>query len=103
MTRTQPMSHIDWTIIAVYMLGVVGLGVAAGSLRRKNEVGGEGGHYFLAGNTLAWPGIGLAMFAANISTLPLVSLAQAAYKFGLVFCNFGWMAGVTLVLLSLLF
>jgi len=98
-----PMSRLDWTIIAVYMLGVVGLGVAAGSLRRKNEVGGEGGHYFLAGNTLAWPVIGLAMFAANISTVHLVSLAEAAYKFGLVFGNFEWMAGFTLILLSLLF
>ncbi len=99
----DPMSRIDWTIIAIYMLGVVGLGVAAGFLRRKNEVGGEGGHYFLAGNTLAWPVIGLAMFAANISTVHLVSLAEAAYKFGLVFGNFEWMAGFTLILLSLFF
>src|SRR6201985_652429 len=97
------MSHLDWTIIAAYLLAVVGLGVAAGFLRRKNERGGEGGHYFLAGNTLAWPVIGLAMFAANISTVHLVSLAEAAYKFGLVFGNFEWMAGFTLVLLSLFF
>ena len=31
---------------------MVGLGVAAGFLRRKGERGGEGSHYFLAGNTL---------------------------------------------------
>jgi len=99
----DPMSRVDWAIIAIYMLGVVGLGVAAGFLRRKNEIGGEGGHYFLAGNTLAWPVIGLAMFAANISTVHLVSLAEAAYKFGLVFGNFEWMAGFTLILLSLFF
>ena len=41
--------------------------------------------------------IGLAMFAANISTVHLVSLAEAAYKFGLVFGNFEWMAGFTLL------
>jgi SSS family solute:Na+ symporter len=99
----SPMSNLDWTIIAVYLLGVVGLGVAAGFLRRRNERGGEGGHYFLAGNTLAWPVIGLAMFAANISTVHLVSLAEAAYKYGLVFGNFEWMAGFTLILLSLFF
>jgi SSS family solute:Na+ symporter len=98
-----PMSSLDWVIVAVYLLAVVGLGVAAGLLRRKNERGGEGGHYFLAGNTLAWPVIGLAMFAANISTVHLVSLAEAAYKFGLVFGNFEWMAGFTLILLSLFF
>src|ERR1700733_8196622 len=97
------MSRLDWTIIAAYLLGVVGLGVLAGFVHRKGERGGEGGHYFLAGNTLKWPGIGLAMFAGNISTVHLVSLAEAAYKYGLVFGNFEWMAGFTLILLSLFF
>ncbi len=97
------MAPLDWTIIAIYLLGVVGLGVAAGLFRRQGERGGEGGHYFLAGNTLTWPVIGLAMFAANISTVHLVSLAETAYKFGLVFGNFEWMAGFTLILLSLFF
>ncbi len=97
------IGSLDWAIIALYLLAVVGLGVAAGFLRRKGERGGEGGHYFLAGNTLTWPVIGLAMFAANISTVHLVSLAEAAYKFGLVFGNFEWMAGFTLILLSLFF
>src|SRR5467141_5091586 len=97
------MSSIDWAVIAIYLIAVIGLGVTAGFVRQKNERGGEGGHYFLAGNTLKWPMIGLAMFAANISTVHLVSLAEAAYKFGLVFGNFEWMAGFTLILLSLFF
>jgi len=57
----------------------------------------------LAGNTLGWPIIGLAMFAANISTVHLVSFAETAYKYGMVFGNFEWMAGFVLVLLSLFF
>lgn len=97
------VSGLDWTIIAFYLLAVVALGVMAGFLRRTGGRGGEGGHYFLAGNTLTWPVIGLAMFAANISTVHLVSLAETAYKFGLVFGNFEWMAGFTLILLSLFF
>lgn len=97
------MNSIDWGIIIFYLLAVVGIGMAAGMISRKNELGGEGGHYFLAGNTLGWPVIGLAMFAANISTVHLVSLAEAAYKYGLVFGNFEWMAGFTLILLSLFF
>lgn len=97
------MSDVDWIIIAAYLIAIVGLGIVAGLRRRKTERGGEGGHYFLAGNTLAWPVIGLAMFAANISTVHLVSLAEAAYKYGLVFGNFEWMAGFTLILLSLFF
>src|SRR5712672_1885758 len=97
------MSSFDWAIIAIYFIAVVSLGIVAGFLRRKNERGGEGGHYFLAGNTLAWPVIGLAMLAENISTVHLVSLAEAAYKYGLVYGNFEWMAGFTLILLSLFF
>ncbi|MCP5523691.1 MAG: sodium/solute symporter [Verrucomicrobiales bacterium] len=97
------VGSLDWTLIIVYLLAVVGLGVAAAFRRRQGERGGEGGHYFLAGNTLTWPVIGLAMFAANISTVHLVSLAETAYKFGLVFGNFEWMAGFTLILLSLFF
>ena len=100
--KTQ-IGAVDWVIIALYLFGVVGIGIGAGFLRRKEERGGEGGHYFLAGNTLTWPVIGLAMFAANISTVHLVSLAEAAYKYGLVFGNFEWMAGFTLILLSLFF
>ena len=94
------MTHIDWTIIAVYLLAVVGIGVLAGFVRKKSA---EGSHYFLADNSLKWPVIGLAMFAANISTVHLVSLAQCAYTSGLLYGNFEWMAGFTLILLSLFF
>lgn len=94
------ISSIDYTIIVLYLIGIVGLGIWAGFRRRK---GGEGSHYFLAGNTLTWPVIGLAMFAANISTVHLVSLAESAYKYGLIYGNFEWMAGFTLILLSLFF
>jgi len=100
---TNSLNNLDWAIIAIYLIAVVGLGFSVGFWRRKNERGGEGGHYFLAGNTLTWPVIGLAIFAANISTVHLVSLAEAAYKYGLVFGNFEWMAGFTLILLSLFF
>ncbi|HMK39647.1 MAG TPA: sodium/solute symporter [Bacteroidota bacterium] len=94
------LSRIDILIISAYLFGIVALGVWAGSRRRRS---GEGSHYFLAGNTLTWPVIGLAMFAANISTVHLVSLAESAYKYGLIYGNFEWMAGFTLVLLSLFF
>jgi len=69
----------------------------------RAKIGGEGGHYFLAGNTLAWPVIGLAMFAANYSTVHLVSLAEPLNKFGWSFGNSsGWRVS-TLILLSLFF
>ncbi|MEI6516827.1 MAG: sodium/solute symporter [bacterium] len=94
------VAGLDMWIVIAYLVGVVALGCFAGMKRRS---GGEGSHYFLANNTLTWPVIGLAMFAANISTVHLVSLAEAAYKYGLAYGNFEWMAGFTLILLSLFF
>ncbi|MDD4870576.1 MAG: sodium/solute symporter [Kiritimatiellae bacterium] len=94
------ITGLDLGIVVAYLVGVVALGCFAGMKRRS---GGEGSHYFLADNTLTWPVIGLAMFAANISTVHLVSLSEAAYKYGLAYGNFEWMAGFTLILLSLFF
>ena len=98
--KNTGMTQLDWAIIVAYLLGVVGIGVLAGFRRSKST---EGGHYFLADNSLTWPIIGLAMFAANISTVHLVSLAQSAYTSGLLYGNYEWMAGFTLILLSLFF
>lgn len=91
---------IDLIIIAIYLAGMVFIGCVAG-LRRKN--GSEGKGYFLAGGTLTWPVIGLALFSTNISTIHLVSLAQEGYLNGLVYGNFEWMAAFTLIALSLFF
>ena len=41
MTNENPMSRLDWAIIAIYLIAVVGLGVVAGFMRRNGECGGE--------------------------------------------------------------
>jgi|GEM_PF-3356912 len=58
------ISPFDLALVFVYLIGVVAIGCYAGSVRRRG--GAEGGHYFLAGNTLGWPVIGLAMFAYDV-------------------------------------
>lgn len=94
---------LDIAIIAAYLLGVVGIGLYAGKLLRKKSSTGESRDYFLAGGTLKWPMIGLALFATNISCVHLVSLAQSGFDTGLLNGNFEWMAAFTLILLSLFF
>jgi SSS family solute:Na+ symporter len=91
---------VDWAVIAFYLLGIVAVGCYAG-LKKRRE--GEANRYFLASHSLRWPSIGLALFTTNISCLHLISLAQAGYVTGLLMGNFEWMAGFTLVLLSLFF
>jgi hypothetical protein len=48
------IGSLDGFLIILYLAAVVGLGLVAGFVHRKGERGGEGGHYFLAGNTLRW-------------------------------------------------
>src|SRR3972149_5456349 len=94
------ISLVDLSIIAIYLIGIVGIGCWAGIRQRQTS---EGKGYFLAGQTLTWPVIGLALFSTNISTIHLVSLAQEGYVNGLAYGNFEWMAPFTLIILSLFF
>jgi SSS family solute:Na+ symporter len=96
-----PIGLIDLAVIAVYLVGIVGLGCWAGLRVRRSR--SEASSYFLAGGTLTWPIIGLALFSTNISTIHLVSFAQEGYVNGLAYGNFEWMAPFTLIVTSLFF
>src|SRR5262249_22122672 len=89
---------IDLLVIVVYLVGIMLVGLLA--VRKKTIDSHE---YFLAGRALKWPVVGSALFAANISTIHLVGLAEAGYKNGLVIGNFEWMATLALTLLALVF
>ncbi|MCU0916646.1 MAG: sodium:solute symporter [Planctomycetes bacterium] len=91
---------LDIAVIALYFAVIIGLGVWAGLKRRA---GTESASYFLAGGTLTWPLIGMALFSTNISTIHLVSQAQEGYVNGLAYGNFEWMAPFLLITLSLFF
>lgn len=95
-------NRIDLIIIALYLAGIVGLGVWVG-LRGRRAPGASADSYFLAGGQLKWPVIGLALFSTNISTIHLVALAQEGFINGLAYGNFEWMAAFTLIVLSLFF
>ncbi len=106
----QSINSLDWIIIIAYLLGVVALGLWAGTrggrakaLAGGTPAAGDSAGYFLAGGTLKWPVIGMALFATNISCVHLVSLAQSGFDTGLLNGNFEWMAAFTLVLLALFF
>ncbi len=55
------MNHLsiaDWAIIALYLLGIIGLGVWFGKDQRTTR------DYFLGGKNIPWWGIGLSIVAA---------------------------------------
>lgn len=92
------ISNLDLTIAALYILAILAIGLWVGKGRRTGA-----SEYFLAGKSLKWPSIGLALFATNISTVHLVSLAQSGFDSGLLNGNFEWMAAFVLIGLALFF
>ncbi|EMI55712.1 sodium:solute symporter [Rhodopirellula sallentina] len=95
------LGTLDIIVAVVYLVGIVAIGLLAAWRHKKRQ--GAADEYFLAGKSLGWASIGLALFATNISTLHLVSFAQNGFDTGLLNGNFEWMAGFTLVLLGLFF
>ncbi|MFN4256681.1 MAG: sodium:solute symporter [Saprospiraceae bacterium] len=83
------LSTIDLVIVIGYIAAIV----AYGFYHRKASSSEE---YFLAGRDMAWPVIGISMFAANISSNSLIAITGGAYKGGIVFFNYEWMASVVL-------
>lgn len=93
------LSTIDYIILALYMVAIVGIGVYSGLSRKSSSSEG----FFLAGRSLKWPLIGTALFAANISTIHMVGLAGQGFSDGLVWGNFEWSAPFLLIVLGLVF
>jgi len=58
------ISWPDLVVILSYLIGIVGLGLWAWHRRKRQEASSAA--YFLAGTSLRWPVIGLAIFSAII-------------------------------------
>lgn len=97
------LQSVDLIISASYVLLILFIGLWSGLAHKRAQHADGARTYFLAGKTLRWPAIGLALFATNISTVHLVSLAQSGFDTGLLNGNFEWMAAFTLILLALFF
>jgi len=89
---------IDLLIVIGYLLGITAVGLAFSRRQTESSTG-----YFLAGRSLGWVPVGLALFATNISTVHLIGLASSGFSDGLVIGNFEWLAPFCLILLGLFF
>ncbi len=89
---------MDLAVIIGYLVGITAIGILSSRRQTESSAG-----YFLAGRSLRWPTVGLALFATNISTVHLIGLASSGFSDGLVFGNFEWLAPFLLILLGLVF
>jgi SSS family solute:Na+ symporter len=91
------LSSLDIAVIALSLLIVVVAALRAAG-RRKS-----GAEYFLAGRDLAWPLIGMSLFASNISAEHVIGMAGDGYRIGLVAGGFEWTGAWDLIILATLF
>jgi len=90
------LNPIDYVIIVVYLVGIVWYGIRKGKQESSED-------YFLAGRNMAWPIVGISLFAANIGSNTLIGLTSDAFNTDVAVYNYEWMAAVVLVIFSIFF
>src|SRR2546421_5123075 len=82
------VSALDYTILAIYFLVVLGIGVVA-RLTIKTDI-----DFFLSGRSLpAWI-TGLAFIAANLGALEILGMAANGAQYGVATVHFYWVGAV---------
>lgn len=83
------MSSLDWIILGLFFLGLIGIIVWVLLQKEKDT-----SDYFLAGRDATWIAIGASIFASNIGSEHLVGLAGAGAESGMAMAHWemhGWM------------
>ncbi len=87
------MGTLDWIILGLFFLGMVGIIVYV--LRQKEK---DTTDYFLAGKDAGWLSIGSSIFASNIGSEHLVGLAGAGFISGMAMAHWEIQAWIILIL-----
>jgi solute:Na+ symporter, SSS family len=94
----QALEPLDFVVIAVYVVVLLGIGMWV-SLKNR----GAQEDLFLGGRSMPWYTVGLSIFGTNIGPSFLLASCSVAYTSGLVGANFEWLAWWFLMLLGMLF
>src|SRR5712664_4129479 len=73
MPRMDLLSPADWSVIVIYLLGIIAFGVWFGRDQQNTR------DYFLGGKNIPWWGIGLSIVAAETSALTIISVPAMAF------------------------
>ena len=82
---------------------LVSLALVIGAVLRAVGKKQSDSEYFLAGRDLAWPFVGMSLFASNISAEHVIGMAGDGYRIGLVAGGFEWTGAWCLIVLATLF
>jgi len=82
------LSVFDYLVVALYLVGTIGLGLYIG---RRIKTGSD---FFLAGRSLPWWAVGMSWVATDIGGTDIVGVGGAAYANGFAVANFEWIGCV---------
>jgi SSS family transporter len=88
------VSGIDWLVLAVWLLSIVGYGVWRG---RKSRTVSQ---YLLAGKSMPWYAMGLSIMATQASAITFISTTGQAYVDGMRFVQFYFGLPLAMIILS---
>jgi len=86
------ISSVDWILIALYFIFVIGIGVY---LKRFTRTGED---YFLAGRKNSSWVAGLAFLSANMGALELLGMTGNTFKYGMFVAHFYWIGAIPAML-----
>ena len=82
------LSPVDFAILIIYTLFVLGIGFALKRFMKSST------DFFLSGRAIpAWI-TGLAFISANLGALELVGMAASGAKYGMLTCHFYWIGAI---------
>ena len=88
MESTINLHPVDYAIMLVYVLFVVGIGFA---LKRQMKSSSD---FLISGHAIpAWI-TGLAFISANLGALELVGMTASGAKYGMMTCHFYWLGAI---------
>ena len=88
------MSAIDWIVLALTLLAIVGYGVWKGRAVRTADA------YLRGGSDMKWYTIGLSIMATQASAITFLSMPGQAYEDGMGFVQFYFGVPLAMVLLA---
>jgi len=87
-TRTRSFGAINFTVLTVYLLAMVGVGVY---FANKNK---DTNDYFRGGQKVVWWAAACSIYATMLSSITYVAVPAKAYAQNLVYLIGGWMVPV---------
>jgi solute:Na+ symporter, SSS family len=91
-SRLMSLGWVDLTIIVIYFVLVLGLGMYL------KQFAGTGEEFFMAGRQMtAWIA-GLSFISANLGSLEMMGYAAATYQYGVLVAHAYWIAAIPAIL-----